>query len=286
VISLIFGLALSHADMEFARIYPRAANQFSRITDSVESDCVGEWGFRYYLGRMGVQPMPSDESQVGGGSFIAIPRLALPHSLPADLRTMMIPVQTLTYKPNTPLRLLDKQTHAGFYSSGWGLIPFSFSQGALEEIKVSQVNFMVEALPWAEIETKSEIKPWPGYLNLQNEAPLAVLAKPGSQIIYRQTFQNRMRLELLCGISPDSYANGSGNSFSFVIRQLHKDGKVLAKSISILQPGTYRDHRDWQTVEMILEPSPECILEFSYSVREKESRGTGAFAQAILRPLD
>jgi hypothetical protein len=198
----------------------------------------------------------------------------------------MMPVQTLTYKPNTPLRLLDEQTHAGFYSSGWGLIPFSFSQGALEEIVVSQVNFMVKALPWAEIETESETKPWPGYLRLQNEAPLAVLAKPGSQIRYRQTFENRMRLETLCGVSPDSYVNGSENSFSFVIRQLHKNGRILAESIRTLHPGKDREDRDWQTVEMTLEPSRECFLEFRYSGREKESGGTGAFAQAILQPLD
>ena len=286
VVSLIFGLVLSHADFEFARIYPRAANQFSRIADSVKSYCVGEWGFRYYMGRAGVQAIPADESLVAGGSFLAIPKLALPHNLPADLRTMMMPVQSLSYKPDTPIRLLDRHTPAGFYSSGWGLIPFSFSQSALEEIEVRQVNFMVERLPWASIEADSAIKPWPGYLNLMDNAPLAILAKPGSRILYPRAFKQKTRLEILCGISPSSYSEGSDSSFRFAIRQLDENGSVLAESIRELEPGLNGADRGWQTVEMNLAPSPACVLEFGYFGGGKESGGTGAFAQAMLRPLD
>ncbi len=286
VISLAFGLVLSHADLEFARIYPRAASQFSRMSDSVKSYCVGEWGFRYYMGRMGVDARPADESLIRGGSFVAIPELALPHNLPANLSTMMMQVQTLSYKPDTPIRLLDKQSHAGFYSSGWGLIPFSFSQSALEKIEVWQVNFMVERLPWAEIQADSVINPWPGYLNLMDKAPLAVLAKPGSRITYRQEFQQRMQLEMLCGVSPDSYPDGSRDAFSFVIRQLDENGMVLAESAKTLRPGIDEEHRAWQRVEMILEPSPKCTLEFGYFRGENRLDGAGAFAQLILRPAD
>jgi len=153
VVSLLFGLLLSHSDQQFARIYPRAANQFSRLADTVKSYCVGEWGFRYYMGRLGILPMPADKSLISGGSFIALPELALPHDLPADLRSMMIPVETLRYRPETNIRVFDAQTPAGFYSSGWGLIPFSFSNKTLERIEVHQVSFMVERLPWATMET-------------------------------------------------------------------------------------------------------------------------------------
>jgi 4-amino-4-deoxy-L-arabinose transferase-like glycosyltransferase len=286
VISLAFGLILSHADLEFARIYPRAASRFSRISDSVKSYCVGEWGFRYYMGRMGVDARPADESLIRGGSFVAIAELALPHSLPANLRTMMVPVQTLSFKPDTPLRLLDKQSHAGFYSSGWGLIPFSFSQSALEKIEVQQVNFMVEQLPWAEIQTDSTISPWPGYLDLMGKSSLAVLAKPGSRITYRQEFRQPMQLEILCGVSPDSYLDGSENSSSFAIRQLDKNGVVLAESSKTLQPGIHEEHRTWQKVEMILYPSPRCTLEFGYFRGDNRLDGVGAFAQLILRPVN
>jgi hypothetical protein len=286
VISLIWGLALSWADQEFARIYPRAANEFSRIADRMESYCVGEWGFRYYLGRTGVQPLPVDESLVRGGSFIAIPKLALPHEIPATLRSMTMPVETLAFRPETPLRIFDWQTPAGFYSSGWGLIPFSFSQKALEEIEVLQVNFMVEGLPWAQIETDSETKPWPGYLGLQGKSPLAILAKPATRIVYQRPVHERMQLALLCGVSPDSYTDGSDASFDFGIRQLEADGRILAEFRLTLRPGIKKRERDWQPVRLVLRQTQKGALDFRYSCTEKEPRGTGAFAQSILEPAD
>jgi 4-amino-4-deoxy-L-arabinose transferase-like glycosyltransferase len=286
VVSLVCGLVLSHADQEFARIYPRAAKQFSGIADAMKSYCVGEWGFRYYFGRIGAKPLPADESLVRGGSFIAVPKLALPHEIPADLRSMTMQVQTLAFKPDTPLRIFDWQTPAGFYSSGWGLIPFSFSRGALEEIEVMQVNFMVERLPWAEIETDSTIKPWPGHLNLQSKTHLAVMVKSGTQIIYPWPLRERKQLRLLCGISPDSYEDRPDASFVFEIRQLGEDGGVLAESKVTLRPGTKNEERDWQPVQMVLNPTLRGVLDFRYFCAGKGSAvGTGAFAQSILEPV-
>jgi len=285
VVSLIWGIALSRADQEFAAIYPRAAHQFSRIADTMESYCVGEWGFRYYLGRDGAQPLPRDESLVRGGSFVAVPKLALPYEISADLSSMMIPVQTLTYKPDTPLRVFDWQTPAGFYSNGWGLIPFSLSQSTLEEIEVRQVSFMVERLPWAKVETDAGVKPWPGFMPLQGKSPLAIVAKPGSRILYTMPVRKQMQLHLLCGISPDSYKEGSDAFFDFVIRQSDAAGRILAESRIRLQPGTKKEDRAWQPVHMVLTPTPDGALDFRYSCAGGEYAGTGAFAQSILEPV-
>jgi 4-amino-4-deoxy-L-arabinose transferase-like glycosyltransferase len=283
VASLIWGLALCRADQEFARIYPRAAEEISRITDAMESYCVGEWGFRYYLGRAGTRPLPVDESSVRGGSFIAIPKLALPHEIPADLRSMTMPIRTLAYKPETPLRILDWQTPAGFYSSGWGLIPFSLSQRTLEEIEILQVNFMVERLPWAQIETDSQTRPWPSPVNLQGAAPLAVVAKPGTRILYRWTVREPTLLRLLCGVSPDSYAEGSDTAFDFDIRQLGEDDRILAESRITLRPGVKKEERDWRPVRLLLKQTWKGgALDFHYSCARSKSPGTGAFAQSIL----
>ena len=126
VVSLCWGLILSQADQEFARIYPRAAREFSRIADGIPSYYAGEWGFRYYMRQAGVAQMPFDEAQVHGGSLIAVPKLALPYNIPADLRSMTMPAQTLTYELATPLRMLDWQTPAGFTlpTGGSYLSPF------------------------------------------------------------------------------------------------------------------------------------------------------------------
>jgi hypothetical protein len=245
---------------------------------------VGEWGFRYYMGQLGILPMPADKSLISGGSFIAVPELALPHDLPADLRSMMMPVETLRYRPETNIRVFDTQTPAGFYSSGWGLIPFSFSSKTLEQIEVYQVSFMVERLPWATIETSAEIKPWPGYLELQGQTHLAILAKTGSRITYEQSIPKRTKLKLLCGVSPDSYKEGSEDSFRFEIRRLDAEGRVLEESHVTVQPGINPEDRDWQSVQMVLEAGEDHLLDFGYFGTVNDSGGVGAFAQAILVP--
>jgi 4-amino-4-deoxy-L-arabinose transferase-like glycosyltransferase len=285
VISLGWGLVLSHADGEFARIYPRAARDISRITDRLESYSAGEWGFRYYLRQAGAKPLPVDESLVTGGSFIAIPRLAVPYNVPADLRSTMMPIQTFRYSPGTPLRILDWQTPAAFYSSGWGLLPFSFSNKPLEEVELFQVNFMAAQLPSARIETVSGIRPWPGYLSIGEKSPLAILAKPGTRITYPFPVPKPIQLQLLCGVSPDSYQTDSDATFEFEIHQLEPGGGILAERRLILHPGIHDTDKDWQPITMVLRQTQKGILEFHYSGTGKEATGTGAFAQSVLKPI-
>ncbi len=285
VVSLAWGLLLSRADQEFARIYPRAANDIVRAVNGAKAYGVGEWGFRYYLEKQGIASLPIDESRVRGGSYLAVPRMALPHGLPADLDTMLIPVGALAYRPDFPLRIFDWQTPAGFYSSSWGLIPFTFSRRNLEEIKILQVSFMVDQLPLAQIETDSGINPWPSSVTIQDKSALAIAAMPGTKMVYQWPLQSQTKLKLLCGVASDSIVPGSEASYYFEIRQMEKSGKVLAESGIALQPGLKNEDRNWRPVVLILKPAPEGALMFRYYSSSKESVDTGAFGQAVLEPV-
>ena len=284
VLSLVWGLALSRADHEFARIYPRAASEVARIVDSIQSYSSGEWGFRYYMNRAGLEPLPADTSRVRGGSFIAVPELAQPNDLPADLGSVTMPVQKIAYRLETPVRVLDWRTPAGFYSTGWGLIPFSFSREPLEEVKLLQVNFMAERLPWARVETVTGIQPWPGSVSLHGQSLLAVLAKAGTSFHYEWPFRGAIRLELQCGVSGDSYKDGGGEAFDFEIRQLGQDGGVLAAHRLTLRPGVVTKDRDWQPVRLQLGRNSGGVLEFRYTTTGDVRAGAGAFAQSVIWP--
>jgi len=285
VCTLALALALSHADREFARIYPRAAGDIAKITAGLDSYGVGEWGFRYYLRHAGIQSLPADESLVRGGSFIAIPKLAVPYDIASGLRSMMMPIQTLRYDVQTPLRVLDWKTPAGFYSTGWGILPFSYSREPLEEIEVFHVNFMVERLPYARVETASGIHPWPGYTSIGNKAPLALLAKPGTRLVYPFPVRTPIRLQLLCGVSSDSFKIGNSDSFIFDIRQLDPDGKVLSESNLSLRPGLLEEDRRWHPILLTLRETRNGALEFRYFKTGKDSAGVGAFSQSVLQAL-
>jgi hypothetical protein len=286
VLTLAWGLLLSHADLEFARIYPRAAHDFLRIAGTSRAYFVGEWGLRHYFTQAGAAMLPLDESSVTGGSFVATPRLALPRDLPADLRSMTMPLQTLTYDVATPLRMLASDVPAGFYSTGWGWLPFSISRKNLEEIEIRQVNYLVERLPWAKAETTSTVLPWPGYMEIQSKSLLALLAKPGSRISYPWLETEPKSLDVRCGIDPRSYEEGSTASYKFVIRQFGQKGSHLVSSAITLKPGLRRDDRAWQPMKLMLQGSgaETQTLELSFECEGGQTGATGAFAEAVLRP--
>ncbi len=291
VVSLAWGLLLSHSDLEFARIYPRAAQEISRIVGGMESYYAGEWGFRYYFRQAGFKQLPSDESQVRGGSWLVRPKLALPYEVPRSLDSMTMPAQqTFSYELRTPLRLLDHWTPSGFYSTGlysagYGLVPFSISYRALEEVEVRQVNFLVEDLPRAKIECAASTLPWPGFLEIQGKSYLAILAKPATHIVYPWPAREALNLDLKCGIGADSYDEGKDRVFKFDIRQVDGSGSVLAAFSKTLNPGLHKDDRRWHPVHLLLQGSShqQSVLELSFAGNGKDSTGTGGFAEAFLR---
>jgi hypothetical protein len=284
VVTLIWGLALSHADKEFASIYPRVAGEFTRIAAGRPAYFGGEWGFRYYMSQAGVRQLPMDESLVSGGSYIALPRLALPYPVPAGLQSMTMPVQTLSYGMTTPLRTLDEKTHAGFYSTGWGLIPFSFSRRTVEDLEVRQVNFVVEKLPQARFDGDPRFKPWPGYLSIQDAAPLAILAKPGACISYPWNEREALDLELELGVKMNTPATKSGKKFVFEISQKDAAGKLVSHFLKTLSPGINKEDRQWQPVRILLPGLHEGTgaLEFRFQCDEPGASDIGAFAAALL----
>jgi 4-amino-4-deoxy-L-arabinose transferase-like glycosyltransferase len=286
VVSLVWGLMLSHADLEFARVYPRAAKDISRIAGPMDSYGGGEWGFRYYLGRAGTKPLPADETMVRGGSFVSFPKLAVPYEISSGLRSILTPIQTFRYNPATPLRILDRMAPAGFYSTGWGLLPFSYAREPLEEVEVFQVNLMAERLPYARVDSRSGIKPWPGFVTIGEQSPLAILAKPDTRIAFQLPVSVAIQLRLLCGVSSDSYLAGNGEAFEFDVRQIDPEGKILAESNVTLHPGIREEDRQWQPIVMALRKTQEGILEFRYSRTGKAADGVGAFSQAVVMPID
>ncbi len=280
VLSLGWGLLLSHADQEFARVYPRAAGEFARIADGMDSYYAGEWGFRCYFSREGARQLPVDESTVRGGSWLARPRLALPYDVPAALWTMAMPVQALSYDVGTPIRMLDSQAPAGFYSTAWGLVPFSLSRTALDIIEVRQVNYLVERLPWARVDAPPGGAPWPGFAEIQGSAPLALLMKPETRVRFPWDAARATALDLKVGIPADSWIDGEARPFEIRIVRRDAAGEVLARFERTLDPGVRREDRGWQPVSLRFEGGSGGVVEFEVG---GGPGGKAAFAQALLR---
>ncbi len=280
--TVAWGLALSHADLEFASIYPRAAREFSRITGGREAYYGGEWGFRYYFGQAGVRQLQGN-APLPGGSWIVRPRLALPYELDKTLEAMTNPTHRISYRVATPLRLLAQGCPAGFYSTWWGKAPFSLSFDSLESIEIRQVDYLVERLPEATIDVAEHGLPRAGRLSLGGKNCLALLLKPGTRISYLWTDPNPLVMKFKCGVSPEAYRQGDDSNFSFEISQCDAKGNALASLHLTLHPGTNGDHRMWQPAQLKLLPRGQAeFLQLRYDASSHNVQGAGAFAECVL----
>ncbi len=131
VLTILWTLPPALADYEFAGVYRKAAGELVRDYQR-EGNTVwftGEWGFRYYLEREGARLMRRDEISARPGDIIIKPYLASPWVTVYDGPPGTVLLEQRLVETRHPLRLLDFSSHAGFYSTGWGLLPFSLSAG-------------------------------------------------------------------------------------------------------------------------------------------------------------
>ena len=49
-------------------------------------------------------------------------------------------VETRAYRIESPVRVLDPNTRAGFWSDGWGVLPFWFSRQPLDQVSIYRVG--------------------------------------------------------------------------------------------------------------------------------------------------
>jgi hypothetical protein len=285
-LSLACGLILSHADMEAARVYPPLARRFAGAAGGMPAYYAGEWGFRYYMSQAGIRQLPRDDSEVRGGSFVALPKLAIPYDPPAALKGMMAPVETITCDVKTPVRLLDSSVPAGFYSTGWGWLPFSFSRSHLEVLEVLQVNYLVAELPAAAIEATTRARPLPGYLAIEGRNPLALLMHAGCSVKYPWTAPVPTELSLTCAVSPAAYSDGGAESFEFEVCQRSAQGEVIASGHVEVTPGLKQQDRGWQHLVVPLRGRRQGgdNLELRFTSNGEHDRAVGAFAEPLLRP--
>ncbi len=279
IVTLAWGLLLSHADLEAARVYRQAALEAERVTRGFKTWFGGEWGFRYYARSRGAELLPADETRVEGGSYIVRPRMALPYEIPAGLDSMTAHVQTLALAPRTPLRLLDEKTPAGFYSTGWGLLPFTLSWRNLEEVDIRQVSFLLERLPWAEIESRDPHSPWAAFAEIRGRRRPALMARAGTRIRYEWIAETPVVIELMCGIAPGG-AGGADGEYFCRAAQLDALQRVVDSAGCRLAPDA-AGGRDWKPLRLTLQPAQNerLYLELFF---DGAGDAAGIFAESVL----
>ena len=138
---LALGLALAHADFEFAGSYRRMARDFAErhLSHGDAFLFSGEWGFHYYLEELGGRAMTGD-SAAWPGELVVKSDLCLSQNFATALDRSLVVIERRSLRLSSPLRLLDRRAHAGFWSDGIGMLPFWFSRRPLDQITVYRVG--------------------------------------------------------------------------------------------------------------------------------------------------
>jgi 4-amino-4-deoxy-L-arabinose transferase-like glycosyltransferase len=130
-LTALFALLPAYADYRFAGVYRDAARQLvSRYSAPGQTVWfTGEWGFRYYFERQGAKMLRRVDPRARPGDIIIKPYLASPWVTLYDGDEWTALVEQRPVRDTYPIRVIDYSSHAGFYSSAWGILPFSVSTG-------------------------------------------------------------------------------------------------------------------------------------------------------------
>jgi len=122
-----YSLWISVADYRFAQVYSEVASELSAkyARPGRVIWITGEWGFRYYMNRAGARTLLQTTTGPEADDIIIKPYVAMPWVTLYDTGEYTELVEQRYAKTESRVRLLDFASHAGFYSTGWGLLPFS-----------------------------------------------------------------------------------------------------------------------------------------------------------------
>ena len=80
------------------------------------------------------------DSKGSPGELVVKSRLCLGQTYDNELGRSLVQLEERAYWIRTPLRLLDQNSHAGFWSDGWGVLPFWFSREKLDDLYIYRVS--------------------------------------------------------------------------------------------------------------------------------------------------
>lgn len=131
VLTAGYSLLIAYGDYQFSEVYRRAAIE---ITEEYERPgqkiwFSGEWGFRYYFKKNRGSLLSRNSIEPVVGDIIVKPYLASPWVTLYDGNKYSQLVEQRFVSLRYPIRMLDFSSHAGFYSTGWGVLPWGLSNG-------------------------------------------------------------------------------------------------------------------------------------------------------------
>lgn len=137
---LALSLLLGGVDEEYAGRYRELAVRIRESYPERDLWFVGEWGFRYYMSEAGGRYLKSSDDTPPQGGVVVRPEIAGMHEISPSLLARTALVEQLQLPGRWPIRLMNFEAKAGYYSHHWGYLPWAFSNAPLEKVEVFEVR--------------------------------------------------------------------------------------------------------------------------------------------------
>lgn len=130
-LTLPYSLWIARGDYGVAVMYRDAAREVVQEYSSPERTVwfTAEWGLRYYLERAGARALPRTGVGPKPGDILVKPYQASPWVTLYDKKEYSRFVKRIPLSSPGSVHTLDSTSRAGFYSTGWGILPWSLKTG-------------------------------------------------------------------------------------------------------------------------------------------------------------
>lgn len=136
--SLACSISLAISDYQWAKSYVSIAEYVQKKNYST---CVfwGHFGFQYYMEKAGIKSIDEKDLPKYRG-VVVYSKLSTPWKLDNNIRLPRVRILEMkNYESRLPVRLMNLHCAAGFYSSFWGIFPYSISTAPLEEFAIFEI---------------------------------------------------------------------------------------------------------------------------------------------------
>ncbi len=137
---LALSLVLGTVDEEYAGRYRDLAARIRESYPQRNVWFVGEWGFRYYMSQAGGRYLKSTDDTPQLGDVVVRPFIAGMHEISPSLLARIAPVEQLRLPSRWPIRVMNFEAKAGYYSHHWGYLPWAVSNAPLDTVDIFEVR--------------------------------------------------------------------------------------------------------------------------------------------------
>lgn len=247
MICIVSSFLAAQADYNLASFYKKLPEDAAELMPEKSRTWFnGEWGFRHYMKRAGYRYLTRD-ADLKERDFIIEP------NIPARMALSAIEVplrlkRELAY-PGDRIKTLHHRAHAGFWSQGWGLLPFGFTSLPLERIKIYEV--MPTVVPFNLLGLKDGLVFAPGLRMAQRKLGGEVretATSPGFVLSF--TPDKTYRLQFGVGLAPGAEAKPAEARFQIYVDSAGTRSRLFQHN---LRTGMTGNAAVWHDAEIDLE---------------------------------